>query len=518
MTATRPNSIAVDHQLLLTAALADESAAVDAWREWRAMVDFDEIDGPSQRLLPLIVRRANVVPADDPVRGRVRGMYRQTWVNNHRLWASVQPVLDQLAAADITVMALKGIALLRYYGGDWGVRPMYDIDMVVPYERRFDALEVLRSAGWSPETGQSKAWVTTRMSRHRHGWGHERANGQHRDRVDLHWRVSPLVMWPSAQQRWWQAARHVDIAGRSTLVIGPVDLLVHVLLHGNNDDLRPPVQWIVDSAMIARAIADDSDVLTTWAERAASFDVVGPLRAALHTAIEASGDDSLRRFVDALPQRRSFVDRLRTWRGPGMRYVGQLARASAAGAGLRRGLLASLQRVAEVDVVTHPRLAQLAELLGRPLWFARLHRRVWGVVSRPPVPVVSTVLPCSLDFSAHDTVDAHGGPGWRMVTDEGTRMQGGSASLVVVPSPGHVPGEVALTLYTSGATVDIEVIVDARRACRASIGATPKRLVVPVRRVTGDDGPLEIRIDWPRSSQALRLSTVEVSTVEISRA
>ena len=106
-----------------------------------------------------------MIPVDDPVRRRVRGLYRQSWVRNHRLWHEALPVLHALEERRVPTLLLKGGALLPLYGDDWGARPMYDVDLLVPDEHFDGAVVLLRDLGWVPEQGQSFDWVRHRMRR-----------------------------------------------------------------------------------------------------------------------------------------------------------------------------------------------------------------------------------------------------------------------------------------------------------------------------------------------------------------
>src|SRR5205085_1845464 len=93
---------------------------------------------------------------DADVQGRIRGLYRRSWVQNQLLWQEAVPVLDALAARRIPVMLLKGAALRPFYEGDIGARPMYDIDILVSPEHTRAALDVLGAGGWEPQHSQAK--------------------------------------------------------------------------------------------------------------------------------------------------------------------------------------------------------------------------------------------------------------------------------------------------------------------------------------------------------------------------
>jgi hypothetical protein len=96
-------------RLLLEAALLPGERALAAYRRWRAVVDLDDIDPGSYRLLPLLAH--NLAGAADAGLGRARGVLRHTWSRNLTLLASAAGIVTALEDAGIPVMILKGGAL-----------------------------------------------------------------------------------------------------------------------------------------------------------------------------------------------------------------------------------------------------------------------------------------------------------------------------------------------------------------------------------------------------------------------
>ena len=96
--------LAPEHRLLLQAALGPPALAGKAWREWRLRFEFDAIDSVSQRLLPLLARRDGIIPTDDVVLGRVKGLYRKAWARNQSLWASVRPAVEAIERCQIPIL------------------------------------------------------------------------------------------------------------------------------------------------------------------------------------------------------------------------------------------------------------------------------------------------------------------------------------------------------------------------------------------------------------------------------
>src|SRR5262249_17204413 len=139
-----------EHLLPLRAALLARAPAEDALPEWRGSVDFEAVATPVQRLLPLIHRNLGSEARGDPVLGRIRGIYRRTWVLNAIQMGEGERAIAALGEEEIPTMLLKGAAMIARWTGDSGVRMMSDFDLLVPRERARDAIARLRAAGARP--------------------------------------------------------------------------------------------------------------------------------------------------------------------------------------------------------------------------------------------------------------------------------------------------------------------------------------------------------------------------------
>ena len=150
---------------LIRAALFDGEDALAAWREWRAVADLDDLDAASDRLLPLLYRNLVRFGVDDPWLGRLRGIYRFHWVRNQVLKQSGASALVTLAEAGIDTVVLKGAALGELHYRGVGLRPMNDVDILVPRARALDAMNALQEAGYTPDMPKPQARLAVRALR-----------------------------------------------------------------------------------------------------------------------------------------------------------------------------------------------------------------------------------------------------------------------------------------------------------------------------------------------------------------
>jgi hypothetical protein len=244
------------HAALLHAALDEGSAAVEAWKRWRQAVDFDESDGPEQRLLPLAYANLGERIASDPDYGRAKGIYRRAWTHNQLLFNRAAPALEALREAGIETMLLKGAPLALLHYPSLGARPMADVDVLVGPGRAADAMRVLRDRGWAAHDEPGEQVI---RFHHSHDFG-DGGMGH----LDLHW----FSLWESSSDApLWERSRPLTLAGVPSLAPDPADLLLIVSAHGSPRDPVPAFRWVADAAAICRTAPVDWDRLVAESHR-----------------------------------------------------------------------------------------------------------------------------------------------------------------------------------------------------------------------------------------------------------
>jgi len=239
-----------EQQLLLKAGLLDEQHAVDAFHTWRSRVRLeDDFSAATIRLLPLVYHNLHELGVDDPLMRRLKGVYRHSWYGTHRLLHSVEPVIAELASADIPVLLTKGVPLALSYYRNPALRPMADVDVVVPEPRLSQALGVLASLGWRGERPEGEAL------RFRHA---VQVFGPDGAELDLHWR--PMYESPAdspAADSFFATAEPLDFRGTMVRQPDPTHALFLTVVHGVRWNVETPVRWIPDALTILRSRGSD---------------------------------------------------------------------------------------------------------------------------------------------------------------------------------------------------------------------------------------------------------------------
>jgi hypothetical protein len=269
-------------ELLLKATLLKTDAALQAWQEWFEQDGLDRLDNGSYRLLPLTYRNLQRLDYRDSILMRLRGVNRRAWCENHLVFRRMAPALAAFHDAGISTLLLKGAALTLLHYRDFGLRPMQDLDILVPEERALDAVALLKAQGWSrntmPAVRFGRFFLSYRQS--------AEFTRQPQDRLDLHWHVLFQACYREADQPFWDASVPLEFEGLATRALCPTDQLLHACVHGVAWNDIPPLRWVADASCVLESSAIDWPRLL---QMAAHCRVIPPLRDALRYLVDTVG-------------------------------------------------------------------------------------------------------------------------------------------------------------------------------------------------------------------------------------
>ena len=238
-------------ELLLQAALLRGQKAVEAWNRWKSSADIDRLDPASHRLLPLLYRNLHAHGIEDPLMDKLKGGYRHTWSRNRLLFRGLAKLLRSLRESRIRTLALKGAPLALLYYRDPGLRPMSDVDVMVPTRDALKAVRFLQALGWKPLGSFREIDIPIR-----HGVGFKDSAGR---RFDLHWHLLDECCRPGGDDDFWDGAVEIQIDGVPTLTLNAADHLLHLCAHGVRWEKIPAIRWIADALAIMNVSAPEID-------------------------------------------------------------------------------------------------------------------------------------------------------------------------------------------------------------------------------------------------------------------
>lgn len=256
---TRPAFVPTPQQeLLLKAALLSGDDARSAFLEWAANADFDRLDGGSFRLLPALHLNLKALGVTHALTPRLLSVYRSTWYRNQILLNRTATVIRTLGEHDIGSVLLKGAALAAGGYSDPGARPMADADLLVRRRDLRAAIDILRTAGWDSRPPLS-AHAFDSFLKTKHAITLEDGTG---GELDLHGYVYFRSRVEALDDALWERTRLTTIRGAPVRVLGPEDLLFHVIVHGAEWNDLPPIRWVADACSVLRSVpAIDWDIV-----------------------------------------------------------------------------------------------------------------------------------------------------------------------------------------------------------------------------------------------------------------
>ena len=281
------------HELLLRASLLSGDSMLTAFQQWKRKVDFEiDVDHASLRLLPLLYMNLHTQGVEDPLMPRLKGIYRNSWSKNQLLFFKAGKIVQFFNEHGIPNILMKGIPLSVLVYRNFAVRPMADIDVLIPYEQAGPTVELLKSSGWKLYEPQYFDYAL------KYGRSATFADGDNTE-LDLHWHPVFEVHAEIREDDFRALAVPFKVSGAETKSFCPTDQLFHTIIHGFRTNPEPPVRWIADAVTLISTcgMEIDWDRLTS---QTANFRVHLQMREALNYLVKVFDADIPDRVIAAL--------------------------------------------------------------------------------------------------------------------------------------------------------------------------------------------------------------------------
>ncbi len=275
-----------------------------AWNEWKLAVDFEkDIAYASFRMLPLLYNNLHTQGVKDALMPRLKGMYRKSWSNNHLLFHKTAKVLKLLHSNEIPTIVMKGIALTIEVYKNYSVRPMADMDILVPLAQSGKTIDILKNEGWIL---QNEQYLEFNLKYGRSATFHD----SEKTELDLHWHPIFEAHDNISKDDFWDSSVSLEVAGEKTRAFCLTDNFFHTIVHGLRYNPEPPIRWVAD----AFTILNSEDCIIDWnrlLRHTKKFRVSLQMKDALNYLIENFQAQVSRNFLEELDKIKStFSDRL----------------------------------------------------------------------------------------------------------------------------------------------------------------------------------------------------------------
>ena len=206
-----------------------EQAVLNQWslESWHAILE----QAARFQLVPLLfqrlVRERPGAWLPPQVEHELRNGYYRTLALNAQNYATIAPALTALHQEQIGVLLLKGVYLAEFVYQDIGLRPMGDLDLLVPRADLQRALTILGQAGFESE----REYLEQADGQlHFHAPALEK-NGT---MVEIHWDLaSPNSPIRPDIPALWQRSGPLKINNSSAFALDPGDQLLYLCVHAS---------------------------------------------------------------------------------------------------------------------------------------------------------------------------------------------------------------------------------------------------------------------------------------------
>jgi hypothetical protein len=122
--------------------------------DWGRMIEKARMEGVAPLLYWAFSRSANFSSLPQDVQNSLRASYAYTWMKNQKNFKVLETLSHLFAQKDVLVVLLKGACYALTIYPDIGLRPMGDLDILVPAQKSSDAIQIVKSLGytdWMPD-------------------------------------------------------------------------------------------------------------------------------------------------------------------------------------------------------------------------------------------------------------------------------------------------------------------------------------------------------------------------------
>ena len=120
--------------------------------DWGQLVSKAQIQGLAPLMYWLLSKSGKFSSIPEPARNSLRLNYSVTWIKNQKILKDLESLAKIFKQADIPLVLLKGACFVLTIYPDIGLRPMDDLDILVPASRLSEAVQIAHSLGFGDKT------------------------------------------------------------------------------------------------------------------------------------------------------------------------------------------------------------------------------------------------------------------------------------------------------------------------------------------------------------------------------
>jgi hypothetical protein len=215
--------------------------------EWQALFQAAREHGLVPLLFDSLIKRASLDNLPPDVMESLHQSSFRTGLANWLAFEELRQLLTLFEREQIPVVLLKGAALAHTVYADPGLRPMADLDVLVPQATFLRARAILIGRNYEPilESGDDFNWQFA----HAQGFTDR---GKQRTLVELHWHLFTLPYYRERIPIEWFWSRTIParLGEKTVQVFSPEAQVLHLAAHLALQHQHRPLVWSYDLALV----------------------------------------------------------------------------------------------------------------------------------------------------------------------------------------------------------------------------------------------------------------------------
>ena len=244
----------IERKLLVqTAVLTPDENSLECIREllgqpldWDVLCTQSMVHGTAGLLYNNILLAGGGNLINEDILERLKNNYMMVVYFGLRQIAEFRPIARALDDKGIKIAVLKGAALIgNIYKGDFGLRPISDIDILVREQDWPKVYEVLRESDFRPAEKDFDD-ILPKLTKY-DVEAHIQFLSSSRTCLEFQFDLYTLGIGMRDIGGVWDRSREIEIEGVRVLVPGDEDQLLHLIIHANRHGCAR-LKWLVDIA------------------------------------------------------------------------------------------------------------------------------------------------------------------------------------------------------------------------------------------------------------------------------
>ncbi len=116
--------------------------------DWHLLANKAEEEGVGPLVYWSLSKSGKFSSLPELARNLLRAMYSSTWMHNQKIFKELEVLARLFHQADIPVVVLKGVCFALTIYPDIGLRPMQDMDLLIPAVKISQAVQIATSCGY----------------------------------------------------------------------------------------------------------------------------------------------------------------------------------------------------------------------------------------------------------------------------------------------------------------------------------------------------------------------------------